>query len=334
MAVSTRFAAPNLAALPPLPTAPGDEAILAERMTDVAARLNAAGIPYDVQAIKADTVAIIQRTGAYREGLVYQAYDDAIRAVLVASAWGPYLDHLGATQTPAVERRPLVADPRPYVYGTDSAADWEEDDDFRDRIQLAPETLSAAGPEGAYVGLATDVDGVRAAAAYGPMSFGGTPDAPFTPLGQVHVPVVAEADDGTAGADLVGAVQAALRPDDRRPLADFAIASAATILPYAIEVVLYVGPGADPRLVEIEAEKRLAVLARRQRRPAGLVKLLLIAGAASVTASDGTPVVLDLDVISPPADVNADTITPANPGPAYCAPSCTGITVRAEIRDG
>lgn len=333
MAVSTRFASPNLAALPAPATAPEFDSVYAARMADVAARLNAAGIPYDVTALATDTVAILQRTGTYREVLVYQAYDDATRAVLLAFSWGPYLDHLGATQTPAVVRKPLVASPRGYVYGTDSVADWEEDDDLRARIQLAPETLSAAGPEGAYLGYALDVDGVKSASCYGPMSFGGTIEVPFTPLGQVFIPIVAEAEDGAAPADLVAGVQAAFRPDDRRPIADFVTASAATILPYAIEAVLYVGSGADRDLVRRQAETRLAVLADRQHRPGGAAKRLLIAGAASVTGADGVPIVTDLDLISPAADVNAGAITPANPGPAYRAPYCTGIAVRVEVRD-
>jgi phage-related baseplate assembly protein len=333
VAISTRFASPNLAALPAPATAPEFDAVYAARMADAAARLNAAGIPYDVTALKTDTVAILQRGGTYREVLVYQAYDDATRAVLVAFSWGAYLDHLGATQTPAVERKPLVADPRPYVYGTDSVADWEEDDDLRARIQIAPETLSAAGPEGAYLGYALDVDGVKSASCYGPMSFGGTIEAPFTPLGCVTVPIVAEADDGAAGADLVAATQGAMRPDDRRPIADFVTASAAGIVAYAIEAVLYVGSGADRALVQRQAETRAAVLAERQHRPGGAAKRLLIAGAVSVTGTDGVPIVTDLDLISPSADVNASPISPANPGPAYRAPYCTGIMIRVEVRD-
>ncbi|ACL55624.1 baseplate J/gp47 family protein [Methylobacterium nodulans] len=262
MVPSKRFADIDLSRLPPLPAVPGFDTIYAARMADVAARLNKAGIPYNVTNLKADTVAIIQGAGAYREELVYTAHDDASRAVLLATSWGPYLDHLGATQTPPVARLPLVDRPRPYVFGTDSVSDWEEDDDFRARIQLAPEELSGAGPEGAYLSFALGVAGIRAASCYGPMSFGGTPDNPFTPLGHVHVPIVGTDGDGTASDALVAAVQAALRPDDRRPIADFVTASAATIIPYRIEAVLYVGGGADRAIVKAAAEKRFAAQAR------------------------------------------------------------------------
>ncbi|ACA18492.1 Baseplate J family protein [Methylobacterium sp. 4-46] len=327
----TRFTDIDLSRLPPLPALPTFDAIYAARMADVAARLNKAGIPYDVGALATDTVAILQETGAYRETLVYTAYDDATRAVLLATSWGPYLDHLGATQTPAVARLPLVANPRTYVFETDAAADWESDDDFRARIQLAPESLSGAGPEGAYISFALGVAGVKAAAAYGPMSYGGTPEAPFAPLGHVHVPIVANTGDGTAADDLIATVQAALRAEDRRPLADFVTVSSANIIPYRIEAVLYVGGGADRGVVQAEAAKRFAAQAKRQHRPGAAQLLQMLYGAAYVPDASGAILVEQVDLISPLADVNGNPISPDTPDPAYCAPYCTDVAVTVEV---
>ncbi|WP_018261360.1 baseplate assembly protein [Methylobacterium sp. WSM2598] len=329
----TRFTDIDLSRLPDLPAPPTEDAIFAARMADVAARLNKAGIPYDVGSLRTDTVAIIQGAGAYREALVYAAYDDATRAVLLATSWGPYLDHLGATQTPAVARLPLVASPRPYVYGTDAATDWEGDDAFRARIQLAPESLSGAGPEGAYVSFALGVPGVKAAAAYGPMSFGGDPDNPFAPLGHVHVPLVAAAGDGTASGELIAAVQAALRADDRRPVADFVTVSSVSVIPYRIEAVLYVGGGADRSFVQAAAERRLAAQAARQHRPGAAQLLQMLYGAAYVPDSSGAILVEQVDLLAPLGDLNAGPISPAAPEAAYCAPYCTGITVTVEVVD-
>jgi phage-related baseplate assembly protein len=333
VAVSKRFADIDLSRLPPLPAVPDYDTVYAARMADVAARLNAVGIPYDVTSLKTDTVAIIQASGAYREELVYTAYDDATRAVLLATSWGPYLDHLGATQVPPVARLPLVASPRPYVYGTDAAADWEADDDFRARIQLAPEELSTCGPEGAYLAFALGVAGVKAAAALGPMSFGGTRALPFIPPGDVHIPIVATAGDGTAPDALVAAVQAAVAPDLRRPIADFVTVSAATILPYRIEAVLTVGPGADPAIVQTAAVARLTAQAKRQHRPGAAQKLAMLYGAAFVPDSTGAIVVDDVRLISPLADVNGGEISPASPSGAYAAPYCTEIVVTVEVSD-
>ncbi|RVU13165.1 baseplate J/gp47 family protein [Methylobacterium oryzihabitans] len=338
MAVTRRFADIDLSRLPALPAQPDFDAVFSARMADVADRLNAAGIPYDVgRKIAGDTVPILQRAAAYREVYVYAAFDAAIRAVLLATAWGVFLDHLGASQVPPVERLPLVTEPRAYA---EAPEDWELDDDFRARIQLAPEALSTCGPEGGYLFFALSVAGVKAAAAYGPMSFGGTPDAPFAPLGQVRVPIVATAaasaatgGNGAAPAALVAAVQAALSDRTRRPLADFVVVEPAPILTYRIEAVLYVGPGADRGVVKAEAERRLAAQAARQHRPGAAQLRQMLFGAAYVPDASGAILVEEVDLIAPAADVNAAAIGPASPSAAYAAPYCTEIVVRVETPD-
>lgn len=328
MAVTRRFADIDLSRLPALPEPPSFDTIYAARMVEVAARLVAAGIPYDVTGLITDTVAIIQRQGAYREALAFGAVYDAVRSVFLATAPGAALDHLGATQVPPVDRKVVV----PAT--TTAAAVMEADDDFRARIQLAPEALSTCGPEGAYLFFALDVDGVKTASVYGPMSFGGTRAAPFVPPGEVRVPIVAAAGDGTAGPDLVATVQAALSADNRRPLADFVTVTAAEIVPYRIEAVLYVGPGADRGVVKAAAEKRLAAQALRQHRPGAAQLRRMLYGQAFVPDASGAIVVEDVDLIAPAADVNAEPITAATPVAAYRAPYCTEIVVRVEVADG
>lgn len=328
MAVSRRFADIDLSQLVEIPAPLDYDAILDARMAEITDRLVAAGIPYNAGAVKGDTVAIIQRASANREALVRHAQWDAIRAVLLATSWGPYLDHLGATQIPPVARLILIPETET------AAAVLEADDDFRARIQLAPEALSTAGPEGAYLFFALATEGVKAASCYGPMSYGGTPEAPFTSPGRVRVPIVAAAGDGTASPELIAAVQAALSADDRRPIADWVTVEAAEIVPYAVDVTLYVGPGVDRALVKARAEERLAVQARRQHRPGAIQKLTLLAAAAAVPGAAGASLVDDMVFASPAADVNAEAITPAEPEAAYRAPYCTGITVTVEVGDG
>lgn len=328
MAVTRRFADIDLSRLPDLPEGPDFDTLYAARMADATARLNKAGIPYDVGMIVGDTVAITNRAGAYREVLAYAAINEAVRSVLLATAQGEFLDHLGAGQVPPVLRNTLVA-----ATATTPAV-MEVDDDYRARIQLAPESLSTCGPEGAYLSFALEVDAVKAAACYGPMSFGGKPSGPFVPPGEVRVAIVAVEGDGAASADLVAAVQAELDPDTRRPIADWVTVSAAEIVPYRIEAVLYVGAGADRGVVKTLAEKRLAAQAKRQHRPGAAQLRQMLYGAAYVADATGAIIVEEVELIAPAEDVNAAPIAPATPEAAYRAPYCSEIVVRVELADG
>ena len=324
MAQQGRFDPLDLAALPALPvTAQTFSQIYAAYMADLASRLNAVGIPYNVGSLETDTYAITGEAFSYRTLLVEQSIDDAIKAVLLPTSWGAYLDNLGATQDPPVQRKPLVASPRPFAQ---YPQDWEADDDFRLRVALAPDALSTCGPSGAYLFFALGVAGTAAAAAYGPMSFGGTIANPFTPLGQVLVPIVATAaasaaGDGFAPASLVAAVQAALRPDDRRPIADFVTVSAATILPYAVNATLLVGASADQGAVLTAALARVRARADLQHSPGGQMLDQYLYADLAVPDSSGQSLVRKV-VLNGWADVNGVAPVPGEPGPAFVAPFC------------
>lgn len=326
----TRFTDIDLARLPPLPVSGNYEEIRVARLGELQARLAARGFEFDVTNLETDPLVITEEAGAYRELLLLARRDDAVRSVMLASSWGVYLDHLGATQVPGVARNPLVAAPRPFVGFPE---DWEADDEFRRRIQLAPEALSTAGPEGGYLFYTLDVDEVKTASCYGPMSFGGTPANPFTPMGEVHIPIVAVGGNGLASPALVAAVEAECRASDRRPIADFVIASAADIVPYTINAVLRVGPGADPGAVKTAAEARAARQAQRQHRPGAAQLQQMLYGALYVPDSTGAIIVEEVRLISPAEDVNAVPITPATPHGAYRAPFCTGINISLEVVD-
>lgn len=326
----TRFTAPDLSRLPSLPLGQDKWAdIYAARIADLGERLRARGWAYDVEALVTDLGAVVEDAGAWRELLALTRRDDAIRAVLLSTSWGAFLDHLGASQAPPVVRLPEEQ----LVAGLSADEVRARDNSYRLRIQLAPEALSTAGPEGAYTFFALATPGVKVVGCYGPMSFGGTRAAPFTPLGQVDLPIVAAAGDGTASAALVAAVSAGLSADERRPIADFVVPSAAVIVPYTVRAVLKVRDGADRELVRAEGERRLRNLVAAQHRPGAFVKLRQLYGAATVHDADGVPLVGDVDLLEPPADLNAVPITPAAPGGAYRAPYCTALTVTAETAD-
>lgn len=329
----SRFTDIDLSRLPTLPLGTATyDGIKADWLDELTARLVANGFAYDVAGLRTDPLVIaMAEIGAGRQLLMETRLDDGIRAILLSTSWGPWLDRLGADQLPPVKRLPLVAEPRDFLLFPD---DWEADDDFRRRIQLAPESLSTAGPEGAYVSGALGVAGVAAAAAYGPQSFGGTRALPFTGLGEVHVVIVATAGNGAASADLVAAVQAELRQEDRYPLADFITVRAAAIEPYRVEAVLKVGGGADRSIVEAEARRRVAAYVASRRRPGAAALRRMLYGALGVADARGVNLVEDVDLIAPAASVNAAPIAPATPACAYSAPVCTEIVIRSEVVDG
>src|ERR1700744_2341089 len=82
-----------------------------------------------------------------------QRVNDAVRAVLLATAKGNDLDNLGALL--GVQR--LVITPANPDQGI--AVVMEEDDDYRYRITLAPTSFSVAGPEAAYIYHARSASG-------------------------------------------------------------------------------------------------------------------------------------------------------------------------------
>lgn len=322
----------DLARLPALPI--GTEtfaAIKLARIAELEERLARYGFAFDVGMLETDPIVVANaEAGGVRELLALTRRDDGIRAVLLATSWGAFLDGLGATQVPGVARLPLVDEPRAFATNPE---DWELDDDFRRRIQLAPETLSAAGPEGAYLAFTLATTGVKSASVYGPMSFGGTRATPFTPLGEVHVVIVAIDGDGSAPPALVAAVQAELRQEDRYPIADFIRVFAAEIVTYEIAALLKVGPGADSGVVRDEAQARLTAQARRQHRPGAAQLLQMLYGAAYVADATGAIVVEEVELAPGAVDVNAARITPATPAAAYRAPYCAMVTVTTEIGD-
>lgn len=349
----TRFTDIDLARLPALPkTALTMAAYRDAYLADLAARLAAKGILYDVQSIEGDTYSKTGEAFSFRTLLVATSIDDAVAAVLLPTSYGSYLDALGAGQLPPVKRQPLVDSPRPYVPNTEAADDWQSDDVFRALIQLAPESLSPYGPEGPYVFFASEVPEVKAVAAYGPMSFGGTLPNPFTGLGEARVPIVSTIADGTASPALVASVQSAIRRKDRFPIADFPQAMAATILTYALDVRLRIGSGADPEIIGLAALGRLRAVADFQHKPGGQVLQQDLYAAAKVPDPKGSPIVPLVD-LGGFGDLNAVPITPATPAAAYCAPYCLagvgdpvvsstddatvytsgGITVRVEVVD-
>jgi len=216
------------------------ETILAEQLLDLEERDSAfAGLQESDPAMK-----VLQVT-AYRELKVRQRINEAARAVMLAYAMDSDLDHLGA----------LMDVPRLQIWPADpdkgKAAVMEENEDYRRRIQLAPQGLSVAGPEGAYIFHALSSDGrVRNATATSP--------AP----GHVVVTILSHEGDGTPSPALLDIVAFHLAQDGIRPLTDYVLVRAAQIERYQVKATLYSFSGPDSTVVVAEADKRMRQYAK------------------------------------------------------------------------
>ncbi|RAS14913.1 phage-related baseplate assembly protein, partial [Paraburkholderia bryophila] len=241
--------------------------------TDVAAALE----------LESEPMAILLQENAYREITLRQRVNDAARAVMLAYAMDGDLDQLAALFN--IERLTIApADPANNVPAT-----MEGNTDLRARVQLAPQSFSVAGPEGAYVSHARNADGrVLDASATSP--------APC----EVLVTVLARDGDGTAPQDLLDTVAANLQADDVRPLTDKVTVQGATIKRYSVVADLVFFSGPDRSVALAEARKRMAKYTSEMRklgmeitldgiyaaaRPAGVQKVNLISPTAGIAVS-------------------------------------------------
>ncbi|HEX8583058.1 MAG TPA: baseplate J/gp47 family protein [Allosphingosinicella sp.] len=241
----------------------------AEIRAELLADLRARDPSIDV-TVESDPLVKQAEVFAYRELLLRQTFNDRARQLLVAFATGANLDHLGVLF--GVGR--LVIDPGDAEQGI--APTMEADDALRERIVLAPESYSVAGPEQAYIFHAASADAAVAdASAVSP--------AP----GEVVVTVLARAGNGAAPAPLLAKVQAALSKPVR-PLGDAVTVASAQIIPFAVEATLYTYAGPDTELVLTAARARVETYLAENRKlgrditVAGITAALFVAGVQNV----------------------------------------------------
>ncbi|VWC45031.1 baseplate J/gp47 family protein [Burkholderia lata] len=249
-------------------------------------------------ALESEPVVKLLQENAYREIVLRQRVNDAARAVMLAYAVGTDLDHLAALF--GIQRLTITpADPEHNI-----AAVMESDTDLRARTQLAPQSLSVAGPEGAYVSHARNADGrVLDASAVSP--------APC----EVLVSVLARDGDGTADPALIAAVAAALQADDVRPLTDQVTVRGAEILRYQVRARLVFFAGPDRAVALAEANRAMKKYTESMHRLGMEVTLDGIYAAAR--AAGVQKVILESPLAGLPATKQQ-------------APYCTGI----ELIDG
>ncbi|WP_334061750.1 baseplate assembly protein [Limimaricola cinnabarinus] len=222
------------------------EDILASMLSDLRARM-----PEFDALVESDPAYKILEVAAYRELLIRQRVNDAAKSVMLAYAGGTDLEQLGALF--GVSR--LLVDA-----GDDTAIPpvpptYEGDAELRRRIQLSLEALAAAGPVKAYQyhALSADPDVLDASA------------VSVSP-GEVIVAVLSRDGNGAASDSLVAAVEAALSPEDVRPLSDYVVVEAAAIQTYSVSATLYFNSGPDRSVVLAQAQKAIEEYTAGQHR--------------------------------------------------------------------
>lgn len=253
--------------------------------------------------------ALVESDPAYKQGeinayqltLAFQRVNDAVRAVFLASARGADLDQIGAGFN--VSRLVINPGDPDAVPPVDPV--YEDDDAFRERIQLSWAQLNTAGARNAYRFHAKSADNdVLDADAYGPE----THNRP----GEVDVYVLSRTGNGEASPGLTEKVMNKLSADEVRPLTDYVSVKSATIVSYAVTAELDIPDGPDAQTVLEHAISTLTSYTQLSHRINGLVPL------SAIYAALQQPGVSRVRLISPVADLEAS---------AGQAPWCSAINV-------
>jgi phage-related baseplate assembly protein len=275
------------------------EAVLAERKAALLTLVDESQRA-EVEAtleLESEPLTILLEENAYRELVWRQRVNEASRAVMIAHADDEDLDHLVANFE--VER--LMIDPGDPDATPPVPPTYESNTDLRLRAQRAFEGLSVAGPRAAYEFHALSADGrVSDATATSP--------APAEAL----VTLLSTEGDGTASAELIDIVDAALSAEDVRPVGDRLTVQSAAIVDYSVDATLYVYPGPEQEPILAAAQAALTAYVTAQRRIGRDIRISAIHAALHVEG------VQRVELAAPAADVVLDDTQAAH---------CTGTTV-------
>lgn len=261
----------DLAALPaPQAVQPwAYDAVLAARMAtylhewDLARAIDTDLPAYDVDKMETDPAKRLQRAGAMREGLMLQRVNEAVLAVMWASAIGSDLDQLGALV--GLKRRALVeADPTavPPV-----EAVMESDDEYRARGPIALDATAIGYSGGTYRSIVLQAaPEVKAIAILRP---GG---------GRIDLVLQGRGADGSVADDVVARVRDIVLDNDE--LTDIVAVRSAVPKPYDIvaEAIVPSGPAIAPVKAASEAALATAAVALQESGATVPTDALIAAG--------------------------------------------------------
>jgi phage-related baseplate assembly protein len=281
------------------------ESIFARRKASTLA-LVAAGDREEFAAtleLESEPATKLLQENAYQEMIVRNRINDAAKATMLAYAVRSDLDQIGANKE--VKRLTIVPANKDAAKPTEAV--MEEDDVYRLRIQEAPNGLSVAGPGAAYEFHARSADGrVKDASATSP--------APC----EIVITVLSTTKDGIAPPDLLKVVDAAVNPEEIRPLGDMVTVQSAQIIDYEINGTIYICNAPESAIIQRFALARLTELSI-PKRPLGHSIYRSACNAAMHVQG-----VTKVDVNSPPKDIVLNKLQAAR---------CTAIRLNVVVLD-
>jgi phage-related baseplate assembly protein len=228
--------------------------------------------------LESDPVTKLLEVGSYIKLGNRARVNDAAKAQLLAYATGTDLDHLAAN----VNLKRLVIQAADPLAVPPVEAVMESHDALRERVQLAYEGLTTAGPRNSYILHARNASALVADA---------TAESPKPAC--VDVTVLGLEGDGTAGPQILALVAAAVNDDDVRPVGDRVTVRGAEILRYRVDAVLHMkGSGPENDAALTEAIRRLETWINPRRRlgvevaRSGVDAQLHVAGVGRVELKD------------------------------------------------
>jgi phage-related baseplate assembly protein len=234
---------------------------------------------------ESDPISKILQVMAYRELHLRQRINEAAKEVMLATATGANLDNLAAL----VNIQRLEIEPGDPSASLDPV--YESDERLRQRVQLAFEGFSTAGPQSAYIfhAMSASAD-VKDVAVYS--------DNP----GEVEVRLLSsesdtENDKGQASPALITAVEKVLSSENVRPITDWVKVESAEIIDYSIEATLILFPGVGAQEVYQAAVTAAKEFAKKNHR---LGVDITVAGVLSALYQPG---VQNIDLKSPSSDI-------------------------------
>ncbi|MBJ9373709.1 baseplate J/gp47 family protein [Acinetobacter sp. TGL-Y2] len=276
------------------------EAILLERKNDLIAKFNDDEKDKIAEILNRESEPLTKflEENAYRETVLRNRINTGARALLLAFATGNDLDQIGANFN--VKR--LIITPADTTKTPPTPAVYESDDAFRERIQLAFDTLSVAGPEAAYKKIARDSDG----------RVGDVTVVSPQPAYITLTILQADSQNGSASAELIQIVEKSVNAEDKRPIGDRVTVQSAQIINYSIDAKLFIGKDPEAATLLQQAIKNVTDYATKQKRLGRSIRMSAVYAALHI---DG---VSRVELTSPTADV---VLTAAQ------ASYCTNISV-------
>lgn len=257
--------------------------------------------PIDTLELEHEPIVAQLRIAAELERMLRGHVNDRTKQVTLAGARGAMLDHLAMTYFGGLARRVLTP-----ASGSTPAV-MEDDETFRQRIALSPESWSTCGPEGAYLFWALSASGdVLDVAAY-------SEDEGVCLAPRIRIVVLPRPGMTQTTGALLAAVQAQLRRRDLRPMGDLVTTELAVELAFNVAVHLKIRPGASAATLVAACEARIRAYCEGRLRwigenltgPQRLVGRRISRDTLAAAASGGDPNIIEVAVTGPVSDINA-----------------------------